>query len=43
VTRDAARIGEHTEEVLREFGFTDELIAERLASGAVVAAGDPNP
>ena len=29
--------GEHTEEILREFGFSDEEVAARLASGAVVA------
>jgi alpha-methylacyl-CoA racemase len=33
-----AAIGAHSEEVLREFGFSDEEIAAKLASGAVVAA-----
>ncbi|MDG2045784.1 MAG: CaiB/BaiF CoA-transferase family protein [Halioglobus sp.] len=31
----AATIGEHTEEVLREFGFSDEEIKGRLESGAI--------
>lgn len=31
----AATIGEHTKEVLREFGFSDEQIKERLESGAI--------
>ncbi|MFL3654386.1 MAG: CaiB/BaiF CoA transferase family protein [Halioglobus sp.] len=31
----AASIGEHTEEVLREFGFSDEDIKKRLESGAI--------
>jgi alpha-methylacyl-CoA racemase len=31
----AAAIGEHTEEVLREFGFSDEDIKKRLESGAI--------
>ena len=31
----AATIGEHTKEVLREFGFSDEEIKERLESGAI--------
>ncbi|MEZ5502755.1 MAG: CaiB/BaiF CoA-transferase family protein [Halioglobus sp.] len=31
----AAAIGEHTETVLREFGFSDEQIAARLESGAI--------
>ena len=33
----AAAIGQHTEEILREFGFTDEQIAARLESGAIHA------
>ena len=35
VHRAAATIGEHTEEVLREFGFSDEKIGAYLASGAI--------
>ncbi len=35
VTRNAARIGEHTEEVLVEFGFSEEQIAAGLESGAL--------
>ncbi|MDX1735633.1 MAG: CaiB/BaiF CoA-transferase family protein [Halioglobus sp.] len=31
----AARIGEHTRDILREFGFSDDAIAARLDSGAV--------
>jgi len=31
----AATIGQHTEEILREFGFTDEQITARLESGAI--------
>jgi len=31
----AATIGEHSEEILREFGFGDEEIAQKLKSGAV--------
>lgn len=31
----AANIGEHSEEILREFGFTQEQIAARIESGAV--------
>ena len=31
----AATIGEHTKEVLREFGFSDEDIKKRLESGAI--------
>ncbi len=37
VRRHAAEIGEHSEEILREFGFTDEEIGARLADGSVVA------
>lgn len=33
----AAAIGEHTEDILREFGFSDDEIARKLASGAVQA------
>lgn len=31
----AATIGEHSEEILREFGFSEEQIETRIASGAV--------
>ena len=31
----AAQVGEHTEEVLREFGVSEQQISARLASGAV--------
>ena len=31
----AASIGEHSEEILREFGFSEEEIEARIASGAV--------
>ena len=31
----AAAVGEHTEELLRQFGFSEEKIAARLASGAI--------
>jgi alpha-methylacyl-CoA racemase len=41
VRRGGPELGEHTEEVLRESGFEEELIAELLASGAV--AGPPQP
>jgi len=40
VTRGAAALGEHTGEVLRELGFSEERIAAALASGAVVAGTD---
>jgi len=35
IHRGAATVGQHTEEILREFGFTEELIAARLESGAI--------
>ncbi len=35
----AAAIGEHTLEVLREFGFSDREIEQRIEAGAVVADG----
>lgn len=35
VRRCAAQIGEHSEEILREFGFDEEQVAQRIASGAV--------
>ncbi|MAT92645.1 MAG: carnitine dehydratase [Halioglobus sp.] len=38
--RHAARIGEHTEEVLREFGFSDAQIAQYLSSGAIARYED---
>jgi alpha-methylacyl-CoA racemase len=34
----AAAIGEHTQEVLREFGFSDQEVEKRIASGAVAQA-----
>jgi alpha-methylacyl-CoA racemase len=37
VRRHAAEIGEHSQEILREFGFTDAEISARLADGSVVA------
>lgn len=39
VIRHAARIGEHTREVLRESGLSDADIEQRIASGAVQTAG----
>lgn len=36
IRHPAAEIGEHTEAILREFGLSEEDIAARLASGAVV-------
>ncbi|MDB4542600.1 CoA transferase, partial [bacterium] len=33
----AAAIGEHTEDILREFGFSNDEIARKLACGAVQA------
>ena len=35
VERGAPRMGEHTEEVLREYGFGEDEVAELLRSGAV--------
>ena len=32
----SARLGQHTEDILREFGFSDRDIAEKLASKAIV-------
>tara|TARA_R110000823_G_scaffold119998_17_gene244543 strand:+ start:47457 stop:48614 length:1158 start_codon:yes stop_codon:yes gene_type:complete len=40
VTRHAAAIGEHTREVLREFGLSETEIDHRIASGALHEAGD---
>jgi alpha-methylacyl-CoA racemase len=37
------KLGEHTEEVLKAAGFSSEQIAELLDSGAVAAAGEPEP
>ena len=34
----AADIGEHTKDIMREFGFSEEDIAAKLASGAIVAS-----
>jgi alpha-methylacyl-CoA racemase len=36
----AALIGEHTEEILREFGFSDEDIAGKIAVGAIAGIAD---
>lgn len=36
----AAQIGEHTEEILRELGWSEEQIAEKLQSGAVHSKAD---
>lgn len=36
----AARIGEHTEEILKEFGFSEEQILAKLSSGAIHNATD---
>ena len=33
-------LGEHTEEVLRDAGYSDEQVAELLQSGAVAATGE---
>lgn len=35
ISRGAATIGQHSEEILREFGFTDGQIASLLESGAI--------
>ena len=35
VTRDAPRLGEHTEEILREAGFDSESIEELQVAGAI--------
>lgn len=35
IHRGAATIGQHTEEIMREFGFTDEEISARLESRAI--------
>ena len=40
VVRGASRAGEHSEEILAEFGFTKERITELLASGVVHGVGD---
>jgi alpha-methylacyl-CoA racemase len=39
-TRPAPAFGEHTEEALREAGYSDEEVAALLASGAAAGAGD---
>ena len=40
VTRHAAEIGEHTDEIMRDFGFSEEEIEARLASGAIHRKAD---
>jgi crotonobetainyl-CoA:carnitine CoA-transferase CaiB-like acyl-CoA transferase len=40
-TRPPPRHGEHTDELLREFGFDDERIAALRAAGALGAAPAP--
>ena len=35
IHRGAARVGEHSTEILRDFGFTDAQVAALLASGAI--------
>ncbi len=40
VTRNAAVIGEHSEEILRDFGFSEADIAAGIASGAVHVKSD---
>jgi alpha-methylacyl-CoA racemase len=40
VTRHAAAIGEHTDEIMRDFGFSDQEIAARLESGAIHRKAD---
>ena len=40
VRRHSAEIGEHSVEILKEFGFSAEEIEARLANGAVVALSD---
>ncbi|MEZ5569384.1 MAG: CaiB/BaiF CoA-transferase family protein [Halioglobus sp.] len=40
ISRYAAAIGEHTREVLREFGLSETDIEQRIASGAVQVAGE---
>ena len=37
VHSSAAEIGEHTQDIMREFGFSEEQITEQLESGAVHA------
>lgn len=40
IRRDAPNLGEHSAEVLREAGFSDEDVAEMAASGATVLGGE---
>jgi crotonobetainyl-CoA:carnitine CoA-transferase CaiB-like acyl-CoA transferase len=41
ITRPAPLLGEHTREVLREHGYTDDDIEGFIAAGVVEAAGSP--
>jgi len=41
ITRPAPLLGEHTREVLREHGYTDDDIEDFIAAGVVAAAGSP--
>ena len=38
ITRGAPVLGEHTREVLAEYGFSDDEIVQLIAEGAVMAA-----
>ncbi|NQX90192.1 MAG: CoA transferase [Halioglobus sp.] len=40
IRNHAAEIGEHTEEILRQFGFSEAAVAAKLASGAVRSNAD---
>jgi crotonobetainyl-CoA:carnitine CoA-transferase CaiB-like acyl-CoA transferase len=40
IARPAPLFGQHTSEVLREYGFTDGEIAALLETGAAAQAGD---
>ena len=39
--RQAPRVGQHTVEILKEYGYTDEQIEKFLADGS--AAGEKEP